>query len=435
MYLNTTAVSKILGLRKPLKIIQGGSSAGKTIATLLILIDRAQSEKNKVFSVVSETMPHLKRGAMRDFLNIMKEHAYYQDGRWNKSDFIYTFETGTKIEFFSADSSDKVKGPRRNVLFMNEANNISYETYRQLMLRTSEEIYLDYNPSDEFWVHTDVMKYEDHDFIILTYLDNEGLSERIVKSLESQKHDFNFWQVYGLGQLGVTAARIYKDWEIIDEIPKEARLISRGNDFGYTNDPTALVDIWYCDNGYIFDEQIYETGLLNKYLATRIKGLPQWKTLIIADSAEPKSIDELTQLYGLSVLPATKGKGSVNQGIQFVQAQKCSVTKRSTNIIREYRRYSFITDQDGKVTNEPRDADNHAMDAIRYGMQIKMSSDKPSYQQPPQENPLQGEYGIAEDPTPILTAINLVIPHAPDTPIIVRQPSYTQPEWESPSNL
>ena len=238
-YSRTQAVEKIFSMKKRLRIIQGGTSAGKTIAILLILIDKAQSNFNKTISVVSETYPHLRRGAIKDFLEIMENQGYYKESRWNKTESTYTFETGSRIEFFSADQPGKTRGPRRNILFMNEANNIPYETYTQLSIRTDEEIYIDYNPVSEFWVHTDIIPNQEHDFIILTYKDNDALPKSIVEEIESRKKNKNFWLVYGLGQLGSMEGKIYDGWEIIDEIPKEARLVRKGLDFGYTNDPTS----------------------------------------------------------------------------------------------------------------------------------------------------------------------------------------------------
>lgn len=367
MYTATTAVKKIAGLRKRLKVIQGGSSAGKTIAILLILIDRAQTEKDKIFSVVSETLPHLKRGAIRDFLNIMETHKYYRDAQWNRTDMIYTFETGTRLEFFSADNSDKVRGPRRDVLFINEANNISYETYTQLAIRTNEEIYIDYNPVAQFWVHDEIIPKQDHDFLILTYKDNEGLPEAVVKELESRKDRKGWWSVYGEGVLGDIAGKIYTDWAIIDEVPHAGRMERRGLDFGYTNDPTAVVDIYYQDGGYILDECIFQKGLSNKQIADLILNAPNPNVIVTADSAEPKSIDELKS-YGLNVIAAEKGKDSVLNGIQVVQAQRISVTKRSLNILKEYRNYMWDTDKDGNILNVPEHTWSHSMDAIRYGI-------------------------------------------------------------------
>lgn len=365
MYQATQAVRKIAKLKKRLKIIQGGSSAGKTIAILLILIDIAQSSK-KTISVVSETLPHLKRGAIRDFLNIMEEHRYYKDDLWNKSELIYHFETGSRLEFFSADQPDKVRGPRRDILFINEANNLPYETYTQLAIRTNESIYIDYNPVSSFWVHEEIIPKLEHDFIILTYKDNEGLPESIVKEIESRRSNKYFWQVFGEGQLGEIEGKIYKDWAIIDSIPHEARLERRGLDFGYTNDPSALVDIYYFNGGYIVDELLFQKGMSNKQIADIINAQPK-KVLTVADSAEPKSIDEL-RLYGVNVMPAEKGTGSVMQGIQAVQDQSISVTKRSINIIKEYRNYMWLTDREGRIINEPDHTWSHSMDAIRYAM-------------------------------------------------------------------
>lgn len=367
MYQATTCLKKIKRLKKRLRVIQGGSSAGKTIAVLLILIDRLQREKGLVTSVVSETMPHLKRGAIRDFLNIMEAHGYYKDDRWNRSDFIYTFETGSKLEFFSADSSDKVRGPRRNGdLFINECNNISYETYTQLSIRTLGSIYLDFNPVQEFWYHDEIASKADHDFIIVTYKDNEGLPQIIVDEIESRKGNKAFWTVYGEGLLGESEGRIFTDWQTIDDIPHEARLERFGLDFGYSNDPTALIAVYYFNGGYILDEIAYTKGLSNKQIADLIVAQPK-KALTIADSAEPKSIDEI-KAFGVSILPTTKGPGSVLQRIAMMQDQQISVTKRSVNVIKEYRNYLWLTDKDGRIINEPSPIFNHAMDAAGYAL-------------------------------------------------------------------
>lgn len=348
-----------------LKIIQGGSSAGKTIAILLILIDRAQCEKNKLFSIVSESVPHLKRGAIRDFLNIMEAHSYYQESNWNRTDYIYTFSTGTKIEFFSADNPDKVRGPRRDVLFLNEANNISYETYTQLVIRTNEDIFIDYNPVTEFWVHTEVKPKTEHDFVILTYKDNEGLPETIVKELESRKDRKGWWQVYGLGQLGEVDGKIYKDWQVIEGLPFEAKLERYGVDFGYSNDPTTVIAVYSYNGAYILDQIAYQKGLSNKEIADII--LNKDKALVIADSSEPKSIDEIMR-YGVTILGAQKGPDSINNGIAVVQAQRISMTSRSTDLIREYRNYLWMNDKNGKIINVPEEGFDHCLDAVRYAI-------------------------------------------------------------------
>lgn len=368
MFQPTTALRKIRSLKKRLKIIQGGSSAGKTIAVLLILIDRAQSKKGVLSSVVSETMPHLRRGAMRDFLSIMEAHDYFKENSWNRSEFTYSFETGSKIEFFSADSPDKVRGPRRNGdLFLNECNNIPYETYVQLSIRTEGEIFADYNPVSEFWAQTEVIqKGVDHDFVKLTYLDNEGLPESIKADIESRRGNARFWKVYGEGELGEAEGRIFTGWQIIDNIPFEARLERYGVDFGYSNDPTAMVAVYYYNGGYILDEITFQKGLSNKQIADSLLNQPK-KALVIADSAEPKSIDELL-LYGVNAVGTTKGPGSVLQRIQMAQDQQISVTKRSINIIKEYRNYLWQTDKEGRIINEPEHLWSHSMDAFMYAL-------------------------------------------------------------------
>jgi phage terminase large subunit len=367
-FVETTAFNKISKLKKRIRIVQGGTSASKTISILLYLIAYAQTDKSKTLtSVVAESVPHLKRGAIRDFKNIMQEHGYWKESRWSASDSIYTFETGSQIEFFSTDNGDKLRGARRDRLFMNEANNNSFDAFEQLEVRTKEFVILDYNPTNEFWALTEVKnKRDDVDFLILTYKDNEGLPEEIIKSIESRKNRKGWWQVYGEGQLGEVEGKIYKGWQIVDEIPHEARLERRGLDFGYTNDPTAIIDVYYYNGGYVLDEIVFTKGLSNKQIADTI--LSQEKQcLVIADSAEPKSIDEIRG-YGVNIQPAQKGQDSVNQGIQYVQDQQISITKRSINLIKEYRNYLWKTDRDGRVTNTPEAGFDHALDAVRYAI-------------------------------------------------------------------
>lgn len=366
LYLATTALKKIRALKKRLKIIQGGSSAGKTIAVLLTFIDKAQRVEGNLASVVSETMPHLKRGAIRDFLSIMEAHGYYKDECWNKTDYIYTFETGSKIEFFSADSADKVRGPRRNDLFLNECNNISFETYTQLAIRTDGEIYLDYNPVVEFWVHDEIeTKGLEHDKLILTYKDNEALPETIVKELESRRGNTAWWRVYGEGLVGELEGRVYKGWKIIDDIPHEARLERHALDFGFDPDPAAIIDIYYYNGGYILDEVLYQKGLHNSDLANALKNLPT--KLTIADSAEPKSIAEIA-LFGISIVGTPKGKDSKKWGIQVLQDQQISMTKRSVHLIEEYRKYMLAQDREGRFIVGETVGKDDCLDAARYGM-------------------------------------------------------------------
>lgn len=331
------------------------------------LIDYCQSSKGKTVSIVSESFPHLKRGAMRDFQNIMQSHNYWKDEMWNKTDSIYDFGNGTIMEFFSADEPGKVHGPRRDVLFLNEANNIEFDVYTQLEIRTREIIWVDSNPTHEYWMYTEIMPHQDIDAITLTYKDNEALEQSIIDSIEARKSNKAWYTVYGLGQLGSVEGRIYKDWAVIDEIPHEARLERYGLDFGYSNDPSALVAVYRYNGGFICDEMLYQKGISNSQIADMIKNLERF-AVTVADSAEPKSIDEIRS-YGVAIQPANKGKGSLNQGIAWIQDQRMSITKRSVNGLKEYRNYMWQNDKNGALLANPQSGNDHFLDALRYAME------------------------------------------------------------------
>lgn len=367
MYQITTATKKLANQRSRIRGVAGGTSAGKTIGILQLLIDDAQTDTTPTLtSVTAESFPHLKRGAMRDFLDIMQKHNYFEESAWNKTDYIYTLPNKSQIEFFSLDQPSKVRGPRRDRLFINEANNNQLETFEQLEVRTKEYVWLDWNPTNEFWWYTDVKSRQDASETTLTYKDNEALDPEIVRSIEARRGNHAWWQVYGLGQLGDVEARIYTDWQIIDEIDHNARLDRYGLDFGYTNDPTAIVAIYYHDGGYILDEIAFQRGLSNQQIADIFMAQP--RALVKADSAEPKSIAEIRS-YGINILGVIKGKDSVRQGIQYVQDQRISVTKQSTNLIKGYRNYLWETDRDGKIINVPSHNFSDCLDAVRYGFE------------------------------------------------------------------
>lgn len=370
MFTATSATYKVAALTKRLRAVAGGTSASKTISILLVLIQMSIKDKSsKTTHIVSESLPHLKLAAMADFLRIMKEHQYYQEDQWNRSDYIYTFESGSTIQFYGADSPQKVHGPRRDRLFVNEANNVPFESFDQMEVRTKDIVFLDWNPTSEFWFYTEVLptRKQDLDFITLTYKDNESLPESIVNSIESRKHNTAWWNVYGLGQLGEIEGRIYTAWQIIDEIPFEARLIRRYLDFGYSVDPSAIGDIYHYNGGYIVKERLYQRNYLNSQLADFLLTLPQPNILVMADSAEPKSIEEIKR-KGVNILGAIKGPGSVKAGIDKVQQQRISVTADSPNIIHEYKNYMWKIDKrTGKNINEPEEGEDHHMKGICYG--------------------------------------------------------------------
>lgn len=369
LFKETTATRKVFSLRSRIRVVAGGTSASKTVSILLWCIRRAQTERyfGELISIASESYPHLQHGAMLDFQTIMKGHGYWREENWHDTKHTYTFPGGTRIEFIAVDSYGKAHGPRRDILFLNEGNNLDYGIADQLITRTRKIVWIDFNPTTEFWFYTEMLgKRDDVEFITLTYRDNEALDETTVKEIESHKNNKNWWTVYGLGQLGEVATRVFTGWNSIDEIPFEARLERYGLDFGYSNDPTALLAIYRYNGGFILDEVIYQKGLSNRQIADVLLSEPE--ALVKADSAEPKSIDEIKS-YGVLILPCTKGRDSVTQGIQLVQDQQISVTARSVNLLKEYRNYTWETDKDGHILNVPIGIYNHAMDALRYGME------------------------------------------------------------------
>ena len=367
MLKRTTAINKILALKKRIKIIQGGTSAGKTFGILPILIDKAAKTGGLEISVVAESIPHLRRGALRDFLKCMKWTNRFVDDRFNKSLLKYEFANGSFIEFFSADDSSKLRGARRDILYVNECNNVNFEAYNELSIRTKKEIYLDFNPANEFWVE-EIKEDKEADFIILTYKDNEALDIGIVDQIEKNRlkaetstYWRNWWKVYGLGELGMLEGVVFSNWKQIDTIPKEARLVGLGMDFGYTNDPTSIIEIYKHNETRILNEIVYQTGLLNSDIAKKLpKDVP-----VYADSAEPKSIADI-QRYGITIKGVTKGRDSINYGIDVMQREEYLVTSNSTNLIKELRSYCWDTDKTGKRLNKPIDNYNHAIDAVRY---------------------------------------------------------------------
>ena len=367
MLQKTTAQTKIARLKKRVRIVRGGTSSSKTFSIIPMLITYAVKTPRCEISVVAESIPHLRRGAIRDFLKIMEMVGMFVPDKWNKSSLTYTFGNDSFIEFFSADQPDKLRGARRDVLFINECNNIEWESYYQLAIRTRRFIYLDYNPVSEFWVDTELIGDADSEMVILTYKDNEALDASIVKEIEKAREKGktseywrNWFRVYGLGEIGNLEGVVFSNYQLVDSIPDEAKLIGYGLDFGYSNDPTALVGIYLFNGQRYIDQILYRTGMMNGEIAKHIES----GVICYADSAEPKSIEEIRR-YGKTIRGVTKGKDSINYGIQVMQEQTYFITKRSTDLIKELRGYIWDKDKSGNTMNRPIGVD-HALDAFRY---------------------------------------------------------------------
>lgn len=373
---------KALKQGKRLMIHQGGRGSRKTYGNIdtFIYLSARYRDKNLLFSIVSETMPHLKRGVMRDFDNLLYLYGLWPVVDHNKTDHKYRL-FGNTIEFFSADSPDKVRGPRRDYLFVNEVNNILFDAFDQLKGRTAIATFVDYNPVSEFFIHEEILPNPEafnYEFTISTYLDNPYLPEGERMDIEAKKnlapkseYWANWWRVYGEGQVGLLMGVIFENWSQVDAMPEGGKEVY-GLDFGYTNDPTALVMVVIKGDDLYVDELIYRTGLLNRDIAGLMDsaGIRKNYDEVFADSAEPKSIDEIRG-YGYNIKPAPKGPDSIRQGIDKLQSYNIKVTKRSLNLIKELRNYAWVLDKNSKETNKAADTFNHGIDAMRYAIQTK----------------------------------------------------------------
>ena len=383
----TSALNKLRELNKRVRIIRGGSSAGKTIGIIAILIDYAIRNKGKEISIVAESIPHLRRGALKDFLNILKGLNRYDDKKFNKSILKYEFSNGSYIEFFSTDQPDKLRGARRTDLFINECNNVSFDSYQQLAVRTSGNIWLDFNPANLFWVDKELIGQQDANFITLTYKDNNSLPESIIKEIEKARDKANtstywanWWKVYGLGQIGSLEGVCIPDWKPIDNIPQEARLLCAGLDFGYSVDPSTIIRLYKWNDAYIFDEVLYRKGMLNRDISYFIKQ-NDIRENIYADSAEPKSIQELRN-YGHKIFPVTKGRDSIVYGINLINQNEIYVTSKSKNLIKELQGYVWDKDKEGNNLQKPTGLRPDCIDAARYALLMQL------------KNPNRGKYII-----------------------------------------
>ena len=366
----TTALRKIRALKKRIRIVQGGTSAGKTYDILLDELNEAIMQDGILTTIMSDTMPNLRHGAMRDFLKICHETNVWDVAEWNSTYSTLTLPNRSIIEFYSADSEDAL-GARRDRLFINEANRITKDAFDQLEVRTEQKITLDFNPVNQFWAH-DLLTRPDVDFVKLNYLDNEALSQNIVNALELRKGDgtSNWWRVYGLGEIGSLEGNVYEGWIPVDDIPQTAVLKRYGVDFGFTNDPTAVVAVYEGEDESLYlKTELCDIKILTPVLIDKLKKLPDG--LFVCDNARPEIIAEM-QANGLRAIGSNKTAGEKMNGkrynIELVMRRKIHYLRTDTELEREYLTYAWRKKRTGEIIDEPQDGNDHIMDALAYAV-------------------------------------------------------------------
>ena len=355
----------------------GGSRSTKTYSILQLLIVRAiESTEPLVISIVRKSLPSLRISVLRDFLDILKTLDLYNVEQHNKTD--NTYQLGNVLfEFFSIDDAQKRRGSKRDILFINEANEITYEDFFQLNIRTTQQVYMDFNPSEVFWYNDKLQHRDDITIIHSTYKDNPYLSDDQINEIKRLEFtDEQYYKIYALGEFAGNMDLVYT-YIPVDNIPVEqSKLIGLGLDWGYSNDPTAVIEVWKWNDSLYFNEILYKPGLTNKDINDSLNEIGVDRYLdIIADSAEPKSIEELRR-YGFNIKPAQKGPDSVLNGIDILKRHRLHVTRQSLNLIKEFNNYKWVTDKNGNKLNKPVDAFNHALDAIRYVALNKITNSK-----------------------------------------------------------
>lgn len=361
---------------KKIVVEQGGTRSGKTYNILLwIIFHYCGKHTGHTITIARKTFPAVRSSVMRDFFDILKQYDIYSEENHNKSNSEYILN-GNLVEFVSLDQPQKIRGRKRDLAFLNEANELTFEDWQQIVFRTSGRIVIDYNPSDTFhWIYDRVIPRDDADFYQTTYRDNPFLDATIVAEIERLKEtDEHYWRVYGLGERGTNRAQIFQ-FTTYQQLPPQAKFLSYGLDFGFTNDPSALVACYQWGDNLYFQEVLYSTNLTNQDLDQQFNklGIGRYDE-IFADSAEPKSIEELHRM-GWNIKPTAKGTDSINAGIDMLKRYKLHIT--GSNLTKEMENYKWLEDKNGNLLNRPEDKYNHAIDAIRYGVYNKLS--KPNY--------------------------------------------------------
>tara|TARA_E500000318_G_C3568854_1_gene216908 strand:+ start:1789 stop:2943 length:1155 start_codon:yes stop_codon:yes gene_type:complete len=374
MQVKTNVVCEhLLESNKKIVIEQGGTRSGKTYNILLwIIFHYCAQNAGKIITICRKTYPALRTSAMRDFITILREYNVYREEHHNKSSSEYRLK-GNLVEFISLDQPQKVRGRKRDLLFINEANELFWEDWQQLIFRTQGRIIIDYNPSEEYhWIYDKVIPRNDADFFQTTYLDNPYLEETIVDEIERLKEtDEQYWQIYGLGTRGVSKTTIFRYAEV-NNIPQTAKFLAYGIDYGFTNDPTTIVGVWTEDYMLYAKEYLYQTMMTTIDIHKKLKSIGIDREVIFGDSAEPRLNEELRRM-GWNIKGSVKGRDSVNAGIDLLKRYKIHLTSDSSNMIQEFRNYKWKQDRSGKTLNVPEDRANHTTDALRYATYSMLS--------------------------------------------------------------
>ena len=356
----------LVDTNKKIIVEQGGTRSGKTYNIILwIIFEYCTRNNNKVITICRKSFPSLRATVLRDFMTILQEYDCYSEKFHNKSNSEY-YLFGNLVEFISLDQPQKIRGRKRDLLFINEGNELFFEDWQQLVFRTQEQIILDFNPSDEYhWIYDKVLPREDCAFFKTTYLDNPFVEDSIIKEIERLKDtDDQYWQIYGLGERAASRSTVFKYVEV-NQIPLETNLIAYGMDFGYTNDPTTFVSVYTLGQNLYIKEHLYKTQMTTNDINSFLKDEKLLSHRIYADSAEPRLINELRKM-GHNIAPSIKGKDSVNAGIDLLKRYKIHILSTSTNAISEFRNYKWKEDKAGMLINTPEDKHNHIIDSCRY---------------------------------------------------------------------
>jgi phage terminase large subunit len=369
---HTNVFTRNLEATTKVVVNQGGTRSSKTYSLCQLFVYRCLIEKGITISIIRKTMPFLKKTVMRDFFEIIKGLGLYELNNHNKTDSQYTLN-GNLIEFLAVDDPQKIRGAKRDYLWFNEANEMDLEDWRQAILRTTKQAFLDFNPSDEFhWIYDHVLTRDDITFIKSTYKDNTFLNYQTIKEIERlQLTDLEYWKVYGLGERGQAKETIFSNWSTVNTIPDTFDKIIYGLDFGFNN-PTALVKVGIKDQVHYVSECIYQSGLTNSDLIPMLKSITG-HNVVYADAAEPNRIEEMRRA-GINIFSANK---DVKHGIDSVKAKKLLITNDSPNLVKELRSYKYQVDSNGKVTEMPVKFNDHAIDAMRYAIHNETKISQP----------------------------------------------------------